>query len=116
MDDTNRPSQRGLLVLLGVVALFVVLIVVSGSPARFLNWVLSILAAFSLLLLFAFVFALVLVVVAAVLHRYMEKRRQESDDGSPDQQSPQPRIRGAQYFHRRQRHHRPADEWEDRDY
>ncbi len=116
MDDTNRPSQRGLLVLLGVVALFVVLIVVSGSPARFLNWVLSILAAFSLLLLFAFVFVLVLVVVAAVLHRYMEKRRQESDDELPDQQSPQPRMRGAQYFHRRQRHHRPTDEWEDSDY
>ncbi len=110
MDDTNRPSQRGLLVLLGVVALFVVLIVVSGSPARFLNWVLSILAAFSLLLLFAFVFVLVLVVVAAVLHRYMEKRRQESDDELADQQSPQLRMRGAQYFHRRQRHHRPADE------
>ena len=116
MDDTNRPSQRELLVLLGVVALFVVLIVVSGSPARFLNWVLSILAAFSLLLLFAFVFALVLVVVAAVLHRYMEKRRQESDDESPDQQSPQPRIRRAQYFPRRQRQHQPTDEREDSDY
>ena len=86
MDDTNRPGQRGLLVLLGVLALFVVLIVVSGSPARFLNWVLSILAAFSLLLLFAFVFALVLVVVAAVLRRYVEKRRQESDDEPPDRQ------------------------------
>ncbi len=116
MDDTNRPGQRGLLVLLGVVALFVVLIVVSGSPATFLNWVLSILAAFSLLLLFAFVFALVLVVVAAVLHRYMEKRRQESEDEPPDRQSPQPRMRGAQYFHRRQRHHRSDDEWEDSDY
>ncbi|TMC23912.1 MAG: hypothetical protein E6J33_01765 [Chloroflexi bacterium] len=116
MDDTNRPGQRGLLVLLGVVALFVVLIVVSGSPARFLNWVFSILAAFSLLLLFAFVFALVLVVVAAVLRRYVERRRQEPDDEPRDRQSPQPRMRGAQYFHRRQRHHRPADEWEDRDY
>jgi len=103
-------------VLLGVVALFVVLIVVSGSPARFLNWVFSILAAFSLLLLFAFVFALVLVVVAAVLRRYMEKRRQEFDDELPVQQSPQPRIRRAQYFHRRQRHDRQDDEWEDCDY
>ena len=116
MDDTSGPSQRRLLVLLSVVALFVVLIVVFGSPARFLNWVLSILAAFSLLLLFAFVFALVLVVVAAVLHRYMEKRRQESDDEPPDRQSPQPRIRGAPYFHRRQRQHRSDDEWEDSDY
>src|SRR5438270_6416497 len=110
MDDTNRPSQRGLLVLLGVVALFVVLIVVSGSPARFLNWFVSILAAFSLLLLFAFVFALVLVVVAAVLRRYVERRRQEPDDEPRDRQSPQPRMRGAQYFHRRQRHHRSDDE------
>ena len=110
MDDTNRPGQRRLLLLLGVLALFVVLIVVSGSPARFLNWVLSILEAFSLLLLFAFVFALVLVVVAAVLRRYVERRRQEPDDEPRDRQSPQPRIRGAQYFHRRQRHHRPDDE------
>ncbi len=116
MDDTNRPSQRGLLVLLGIVALFVVLIVVSGSPARFLNWFVSIQAAFSLLLLFAFVFALVLVVISAVLRRYMERRRQEPDDELPNQQSPQPRIRRAQYIHRRQRHHRPADEWEDSDY
>src|SRR5437588_2214374 len=90
MNDTNRPGQRRLLLLLGVVALFVVLIVVSGSPARFLNWVLSILAAFSLLLLFAFVFALVLVVIGAVLRRYVERRRQEPDDEPRDRQSPQP--------------------------
>ena len=110
MEDTNRPNQRGLLVLLGVVALFVVLIVVSGSPAGFLNWFLSILAAFSLLLLFAFVFALVLVVIAAVLHRYMEKRRQNSDDELHDQQS---HLRRAQYFPRRQRQRQPTDEREE---
>ena len=116
MDDTSGPGQRRFLVILGVVALVVILIIVSGSPARFLNWFVSILAAFSLLLLFVLVFAVVLVVIAAVLHRYIKKRRQEFDDEPPVQQTSRPRIRRAQYFPRRQRHQQPSGEREDSDY
>ncbi len=116
MDDTSGLNRYRLLVVVSIVTLIVILILVSRSPATFLNWFVSILAAFSLLLLFVFVFALVFVVIGAVLHQYIKKRHQETDDESPDQQSLQPRIRRVQYFPRRERHHQPTDEREDSDY
>ena len=114
MDDTSGFNKRGRLIGLGIVALLVVLIIVSGSPARFLNWILSLLAAFSLVLLFLFVFALVVVVISAVLHRYIERRRQETE--LPDQQLPQPRMRRVQYTSRREPRRSSNDDWEDNDY
>ena len=103
MDDTSGPGQRRLLALLGVVTLLA-LIIISGSPTRFLNWVFSLLEALSVLLLFVFVFALVLVMIAALLHRYMRKRRQEELD---DQQSA---IRATQPIQRGHRNHQPPEE------
>jgi membrane protein implicated in regulation of membrane protease activity len=107
MEDTSGPGQRGLLALLSIVTLIVVLIIVSGSPERFLNWFLSLLAALTILLLFVFVFALVLVVIAAILRRYIEKRRQAFDDELHDQQSD---VRRTQYIRRRQQNHRAPEE------
>src|SRR5438132_8179876 len=104
MDDTSRSNKRRLLVLLGIV--IVVLIIVSKSPATFLSWFLTILVAFSLLLLFAFVFALVVVVIGAVLRRYRERQLQETDEERLEQQLPRHPGRA----HRRQRQHRPPDE------
>src|SRR5438876_11267488 len=88
MNDTSRSNKCGLLVALGSVTLIVVLIIVSKSPATFLSWFLTILVAFSLLLLFAFVFALVVVVLGAVLRRYRERQRQETDEEPLEQQLP----------------------------
>ena len=106
MDDTSRSNKRRLLVLLGIVIVIVVLIIVSKSPATFLSWFLTILVAFSLLLLFAFVFALVVVVIGAVLRRYRERQLQETDEERLEQQLPRHPGRA----HRRQRQHRPPDE------
>lgn len=115
MNDTSGSKKRGWLLALSVVALMVILILVSKSPATFLNWFFSILAAFSGLLLFVLVFALVLVVIAAILRRYREKQRQETHDEPPDQRLPQSRMRRSRYIPRQQEPPQSIDDWQDSD-
>src|SRR5439155_11134424 len=72
--DASRSNKRLLCIFLSIVALGILLIIITGSPSAFLNWVVSILTALTLVLIFVAASILLIIFIGAVIHRYARGR------------------------------------------